>query len=79
MGTLCSRARARKTTKGATKKMAASVEEVDGDAAVPVAVSELAELFKSVDFVTLTAVNRRCCCDGGGTDASLASDWFRQK
>ncbi|XP_068592868.1 microtubule-associated protein tau isoform X4 [Cebidichthys violaceus] len=37
MGTLCSRARARKTTKGATKKMAASVEEIDGDAAVPVA------------------------------------------
>ncbi|XP_031698682.1 microtubule-associated protein tau-like isoform X3 [Anarrhichthys ocellatus] len=35
MGTLCSRAR--KTTKGATKKMAASVEEIDGDAAVPVA------------------------------------------
>ncbi|XP_075949164.1 uncharacterized protein LOC142951489 [Anarhichas minor] len=33
MGTLCSRARARKTTKGATKKMAASVEEIDGDAA----------------------------------------------
>lgn len=73
MGTLCSCAGARKITKGTATKMAASVEELDGDAAVQVVVSELAEIIITLKFADFcndkfTATNNRCFCDVGETD-----------